>query len=377
MVRPTRRIPGRRAGPALLLAVFLLAVPVVGWGGSATARASTVNAHALGPFTNVSYRSSVDRFPLSYDEWLPAGYNASRPAPLAVYLHGIGNSSVAVRGGVSDFVAVLRSGSLEAQTELSLLENASAHGFIFISLNTRSSAGMYANTRCGGPQLQDVLDAINHEKALRNVSSVYLIGFSMGAIGALEIAGHFPGLVRSIALAAPATDLYQEYDYLTSTGNSSSGFDGLADLIANDTCGVAPSPTNTSVDASFYSYLSVGRFAPQNFSNISVWVSSGGLDGAIPNNPHFWPYLQVNDSFRVGSCNVVTAFGEPTGCTISWSALHAAHPTEYRFRDIYEPFGTHSLSQLDPGDIFAFFAGSVPTGFFHSTFPPRTIVSGP
>ncbi len=368
----------RHPSPGLVLAaVLLLALPTVALAGAPTARAATASVPGLPPFTNVSYRSSVDRFPLSYDEWLPTGYNASHPTRLVVFLHGIGNSTTPVRGGVSDFLAVLRSGSFQALTERALLLNASSNDFIFISLNTRSSAGMFANTACGGPQLQDVLDAIAHERASRVISGVYLIGFSMGAIGALEVAGHFPGLIRGIAIAAPATDLYEEYDYLITTGNGTGGFDSLSDLMSNDTCGVTPSATNSTVDASFYSYLSVGRFAPQNFSNVSVWLSSGGLDSAIPNNARFWPYLQVNDSIVIGSCGGVAPLGEPSGCTGSWSSFHRVHPTELLFRDIYEPSATHSISQLDPADIFAFFGGSSSTGFFHSSFPPRIIVPGP
>ncbi len=376
MHRSTRRgVPPLLAASTVAVAL-LLGLPGVALGQPSAPTASVSARGVLQPFTNVSYRSSVDHFPLSYDEWLPAGYNASRPLPLAVFLHGIGNSTVAVRGGVNNFLDVLRTPSSDGATERSLLENASLHHFIFISLNTRSSAGLYANTPCGGPQMQDVLDAIAHEQALRKISSVYLIGFSMGAFGALEIAGHTPGLVRTIAIAAPATDLYQEYAYLLSTGNVSGGFDGLVDLINNDTCRVTPSPTNTTVDNRVYSFLSVGRFAPQNFSNISVWVSSGGFDTAIPNNGRFWPYLQVNDSFLLASCRAATTLGEPTGCTASWASLHAAHPGEFLFRDIYEPFGIHSLSQLDPADIFAFFAGTVAPGLYHSTFPPRTIAPG-
>jgi pimeloyl-ACP methyl ester carboxylesterase len=364
--------PGWRA-IGVVAAVVLLALPALGFVGAGGARAGSPTARSLYPFTNVTYRSSVDRFPLSYDEWLPAGYTPNRSWPLAVFLHGIGNSTTPVRGGVNNFVQVLTTGTTEGATERALIENASLNGFIFLSLNTRSAAGFYVNTSCGGPQQQDVLDAIAHERALRNVSSVYLIGFSMGAIGALSLAGHLRGLVSGLALAAPASDMYEEYQYLL----SGRGPAGIAQEISDDNCGVLPSPTNTSVDSHFFSYLSADRWAPLNFSSIPVWVSSGGLDVAIPNDARIWPFLQVNDSFLTSSCLSVPRLGESTGCNMSWLSLHTLNLSGFIFRDVYEPQAIHSISQLDPADIFAFWAGAVSGGVYHSTFPPTALVPGP
>src|SRR5580658_7837529 len=157
--------PGRTFSTTALVLVVLL---VAGWPGAAAAPVgrSLVRAASPGatrpddiappPGTNISYTSSVDGFRLSYLEWLPAGYTASQSYPLAVFLHGIHSSNGFIEGGAGGINDI----------SYSLTSNASSAGFILISLNTRLLDGFYINSPCGGPEEQDVLDAIAHEESL-------------------------------------------------------------------------------------------------------------------------------------------------------------------------------------------------------------------
>jgi pimeloyl-ACP methyl ester carboxylesterase len=305
---------------------------------------------------NLSYTSTVDGFLLSYLEWLPAGFTASRSYPLAVVLHGVGSNSTWQPGGVGGQIDV--TGSLVA--------NASLDGFILMGLNTRTSDGFYVNSPCGGPQEQDVLDAIAHEKSVRSVSASYLIGFSMGSLGSFSIAGHHPGLIAGLATAGSITDIYETIAY-----NSVSGSDphGLYDAM----CGGRPGPSAPTVDRT-WTYLSVLRFEPRNFSGIPLFVASGGLDTRAPNNFAAWAYANVNNTFVNSSCVVATALGEPPNCTTPFSVLSAQSPSEYRWLDLYEARAPHSPEQL-PGDaVFGFFLDRIQGGFYVSTYPGAELV---
>jgi len=337
-------------GFAIMVAV-VLALPV----GAAAGAGEQPGRHApdAPAFSNVSYFSSVDGFPLSYSEWLPVGYSNATAAPLVVYLHGIGDTTNWVPGGTNKWIAVLNASTPDGRTERGLIQNASANGYIFTVLNTRSPSGYFANTKCGGPQEQDVLDAIVHEKALRNVSSVYLIGFSMGSMGAFAIAATHPGLVAGIATAGTMSDFFEEYGYLNGNATRLPRSGPLYE--ANyDNCGVAPSAMAPASVTAFYEYLSAGRLASQNFSSIAVWSSSGGRDTVAPNALSTWYYEQGTNVFSTPTCAYEPRYGEPRGCTTTWSAWQAANPGRYDYDFVYEPLGTHDMDQLQPAAIFAF-----------------------
>jgi pimeloyl-ACP methyl ester carboxylesterase len=308
------------------------------------------------PSDNVSYNSSVDGFHLSYLEWLPAGFSPSTRYPLAVFLHGVGTDNTWVEGGVGGLVDVTPS----------LVDNASAYGFILIAINTRSSDGFYLNSPCGGPQQQDVLDAITHEEGLREISQVYLIGFSMGSLGSFALAGHHPGLISGIATAGTITDIYETIAYNRLTRSDPTG-------LYYAECGDYPSPQNTSVDAA-WTYLSVLRFHPQNFSGIPLFATGGGEDTRAPNNFAEWDYANVNNTFVNSTCVVASALGEPANCTVPFVDLSAQDPSAYRWLDLYEPDATHSTNQL-PGDaVFSFFLNRTAGGYYVSTFPGDVLV---
>jgi pimeloyl-ACP methyl ester carboxylesterase len=248
-----------------------------------------------------------------------------------------------------------------------VLSAATAFGAILISLNTRTASGFYANTACGGPQEQDVLDAIALETSTRHVASVYLIGFSMGSVGALTIATRHPGLVRGIALAGRITDLFEAYAYGASVHAAPVGL--IVDL-----CGSMPSPTGLAA-ARFFAAESPLRFSPANFSSIRIYATSGGLDRAAPNNYSIWPYAQGNSSLVNASCRVVATLGEPAGCTTPLGALARAHPGQYLFRYVYEAAAPHTSLQINATDMFRFFTGQVPVGLYTANFPPTVITA--
>lgn len=337
------------------VAIAVIAVILIG-SGSALAfhPADLPSKRAAGTPRTVTYSSSVDRFPLSYLEWLPPGFVARNPLPLLVYLHGMGSGTTAVRGGTG-----------ATSIPSTFISAASTQGVLLISINTRTDSGFFANTPCGGPQGQDVLDAIGHEKVLRNVSSVYLIGFSMGSAGALSLAATHPGLARGIALEGTITDLFEVSQFL-----------GAIPQLRYDFCNVVPSASAPSVVAA-YAALSPLRFHPQNFSAIKVYVTAGGKDTRAPNNFSLWPFSQVNSTVVNVSTLRYAAGGEPVPSNVTLSSLHRSTPSAYAFRFVYEAAAGHSAIQINAADLMSFFFGSAASGLFVAGFPPTTIVPAP
>lgn len=329
------------AALALLLAVGVFASP------AALATGPTPSRAALPAVTNITYNSSVDGFPLSYLEYTPSGY-AGAPAPLVVFLHGAGTATNNVSGGVGG-----------SGIPLGLITNASALGFLAISLNTRSGQGYYLNTPCGGPQEQDVLDAIAAEKALRSVTSVYLVGFSMGSAGALALAGNdgIAGLA-GVATAGTITDFAETFDY--------NGL-GTGHYLAfvTDECGHAPSPTNHT-SAGDLARLAAFRFHPQNYSALKLVFASAADDTTAPNNYTVWPYANVNSTTVNGTCRTVAALGEPANCSQAY-VNETGHPP---FLAIWERTGGHSAGQLPYGSVLRYWMGYRTGGFFTSVNPP-------
>ena len=337
---------------ATVLVAALLVVPI------GAALASSDPSAAPSAARLVSYKSSVDSFPLSYLEWLPAGFTSKHAFPLVVFLHGLGTSTNAVKGGT---------GGSSVTPEI--ISNASAFGAILISVNTRSSAGFYADTACGGPQKQDLLDALAAETKLRNVSGVYLIGFSMGTIGALEVAAEHSSTVSGVALIAPITDVFEVSAYGLATHT-------LPSALRTDLCGKFPGPRAPALNALFVS-MSPARFAPTNFSRVPIYVTAGALDTKAPNNASIWPYAQVNSTFVNSTCQTATALGEPANCTTTLWSLAKAHPGQFEFRYVWEPKAFHSILQANTADLFGYLLGHLSNGFLAGSFPPGVLVGLP
>lgn len=342
----------------------LVLVVMGGFGGVLpSARAAGPVHPAATTLTNVSYTSTTDAFALSYAEVLPTPYVPSHSYPLLVYLHGEGTSNAWVPGGAGNGLAGFQTDTRPgASTLRALIQNASTFHFIVIAPSPRSLQGFYTNSACGGPEEQDTMDAIAHERVLRNVSEVFLVGFSMGSLGALSLAGHHPGYFAGLAVAGTFTDAFQEYAYQPKPNS------GLLYL----TCGARPSPANVTVDR-FFQYLSVTRFVPTNFSGMRLWSVAAGKDHGAPNNLSFWGFQMVNNTFLNSTCLSATTYGEPANCTFPFEALHVRNASAYSYRVVYEPTGTHILTEFDPHDIFSYFTGRVTGGCFQTTFPPTTL----
>ena len=324
-----------------------------------------------------NYTASTDGWPLSYYEWLPAGYSATRTYPLVVFLHGMQGASGNVSGGLKSGVVLEFGDTSHDGVEVRAILNTSmADGYLVITVNERTGAGWYANSPCAGPQENDTLDAIAHEEALRHVGRVFLMGVDMGATGALALAATHPGMFAGVATAGTITDAFEALAYRQAYIGETTGPYNWTKLsyhtMLNMTCGSVPVPANATA-VGIYDYLSVARLDPYALASTPLYVVSGGLDTRAPNNGVGTPFYQVNNSFLTSTCG--TVLGEPPNCTDPFSALHNASPSEYRVRDIFEPSGSGSYGQFNASDLFGWFNGAEPSGYcLANGWPPGEIV---
>ena len=387
--RDRLRRAGRRLGPrarhglyALGPILLLLVLPAVGAlpSGPPSARGTPApGAWAVPP--KIAYASSVDGWNLSYYEWLPAGYNASRTYPLIIYLHGQENTNGTwIPGGLdTDIVSYLNATSPVGTTVRGLVNTASAQGFILIALNSRSGSGWYINSPCGGPQQQDVLDAIQHERSLRHISRLYLFGMSMGTEGTLSFAAAHP-IFSGIGIIAPVTDLFEDVAYRLALGPNVSWAATSLSAKAQLFCGVLPGTGNASSLAlvPVYEAMSPLRFDPTVFRHVPIYVTAGGIDFRAPDNVSIWPFwLNINNTFVNATCNVALSLGEPPTCSSTMETLHQQAPNDFRFRFVFEPHASHVFSQLDPADMIGYWQNAVPGGYFTGGFPFATISAAP
>ena len=334
-----------------------------------------------GGYSTVAYGSSVDRWALSYTEWLPTNYVPTSTYPLLVYLHGQQDTSGRwFSGGLPNtLLRALNGTGSEPQTVRLLVSEAQHRGFLLIAVNTRSGSGWYINSPCGGPQEQDVLDAIAHEKLIRHVGSTYLLGMSMGTEGTLYLAARHPGMFRAVGIVGPVTDLFLDVAYRISLANDTTKGWALSSLQAKMHlfCGVLPGTSNASQMsvARMFQNMSPLRFAPAAFHGIPIYVTAGGWDNRAPNNPRYWPWwLNANHTFLTSTCSVAARLGEPGQCTTPLDALHLSDSNGYSFRYVWEPRAGHLLTQLYPPDLFDFWSGRSPGGVYVSGYPFTSFV---
>lgn len=355
-----RHLEGIRSAVAVLLGVaFLLTAAVLpeptvpnptAPRAGPVPRADVGVASGAYSTSQIFYSSSVDGFNLSYYETLPAGYNQSRTYPLAVELHGLDNLQVTPLSGGYLYPPVATTAAA-----------ASANGFILIDLNTRTGAGWYVDSPYTGPQQQDVLDAITHERGLRHIGSVDLFGTSMGSIGALSIALHHPSQFAGVGGVASFTDYYQFFAWSEAINDSA-----LVTAMLLPTGGAYPN--GSALARGIFNELSPLRFHPQNASHLRVYLANGGQDSLSTDSP-FWPYQQGNDTILDRSCFVSAALYEPANCTQPLTVLHDLDPANYSYRYIFEPNGPHSYYLLNATDMFRFFLGEAPNGTYDGTYP--------
>lgn len=366
---PFRRVPSAAVAALAIVVLALLMAPGVGsaasrsLGGQATGAPRPSGAAGTVPsfvVNRVYYTSTFDGLNLSYSEILPTNYSANRTYPLAVELHGLtlGQSTPMIGGYVTPVVNTTAAA-------------AAANGIILIILNTRTGDGWFVNSPYTGPQQQDVLDAITHERAVRSIGSVYVFGESMGAIGALSVALHDRTAFAGVGAIAGASDQFMLLDWAQSVLHDSS----LVSAILAPTNGSWPNATSAA--RSIFDWLSVLRFDPDNASGLRVYVASGAADTVATNNPELWPYEQANSTLLDVTCWSALAVGEPGNCTRPLAALAALDPTGFAFRYLFEPNGPHEYTLLNATDMFRFFLGQVPTGTYWGSWPAPTPVAPP
>lgn len=354
-----RWVPWVAVGLALVLVVaaYVVFLPYL-------ARPLGQGGPPVGPVSNgtvVNYTSSVDGFALSYNEWLPAGYDPAQGYPLAIYLHGLeATTGIPRSGGYPDGLSVDSAGP-------SVINAASKFGFLLIAPNTRTGSGFYVDSPFSGPQAQDVLDAIHSEEGRHTVTKLYLFGESMGSLGTFAIALHHPGMFSAIGVIAVASDLFETMDYHLSIRAHDQWAANAVQALLTTTGGSFPNQTAQAQQEAVY--LSVARFDPGAFATLPLYEVAGGVDNHTPNSPAFWPYLNANDTLLTSTCLSATALGEPANCTVPLLNLSRDHPGEYIFRYVYSPLGGHALDLLNANDMFAFFAGQRGPGVYWSNFP--------
>lgn len=336
----------------VILAVAGLAALVpLGMGSHATGQTTRLSPDGRSRSPSVpiavDYKSSVDSYPLSYLVWFPTGYVAGDTYPLAIFLHGIGTTTW-VRGGT---------GGITDLSGTNIPASAQAAGLIFVSLNTRSAAGFYTNTPNGGPQEQDVLDAVASIEANYHVSKIYLIGFSMGSMGAFALAYDDPGMFSGIATVGTITDAYEAYAWTATTARMPQWAWDMG-LPAN------VKTTNATLDGLF-AHLSRFRFNESSFVGMPVYVVAGAKDPRAINNFALWPFAEGNSTMTNSTC-AVTSF-EPANCTTPFWTMNGT------FRFVWEAQGTHTSADLPATDVFSFLLGKEGSGFFTTTAPPTTL----
>ncbi len=128
-----------------------------------------------------AYQSAVDNSLQPYRVFVPSKYDASKPTPMVVALHGMG-------GDENSYFVSYDNGVVKREAE--------ARGYIVVCPKGRGTASMYM-----GDAERDVLDVIAAMRRDYNVDAnrIYLTGHSMGGYGTWSIAPKYPDLFAAIA----------------------------------------------------------------------------------------------------------------------------------------------------------------------------------
>jgi predicted esterase len=128
-----------------------------------------------------AYRSDVDNTLQPYRVFVPSNYNAAKPTPMVVALHGMG-------GDENSYFVAYDNGIVKREAE--------ARGYLVVCPKGRGSASMYA-----GEAEKDVMDVIAAMRRDYNVDAdrIYLTGHSMGGYGTWSLAPKYPDLFAALA----------------------------------------------------------------------------------------------------------------------------------------------------------------------------------
>ncbi len=128
-----------------------------------------------------AYRSEVDKELQPYRVFVPTNYDAAKPTPMVVALHGMG-------GDENSYFTAYDNGVVKREAE--------ARGYLVVCPKGRGAASMYA-----GDAERDVMDVIAAMRRDYNVDAdrIYLTGHSMGGYGTWSIAPKYPELFAALA----------------------------------------------------------------------------------------------------------------------------------------------------------------------------------
>lgn len=128
-----------------------------------------------------SYRSAVDDTLQPYRLFIPSNYDARKPFPLIMLLHGMG-------GDENSMFDQYGNGVFETLAE--------KHGYIVACPKGRAATSMYR-----GAAEQDVLDVMADVRRAYKIDAnrIYLAGHSMGAYGTWSIAIDHPEIFAALA----------------------------------------------------------------------------------------------------------------------------------------------------------------------------------
>jgi predicted esterase len=305
---------------------------------NASASHATVSGHdlddtsassSIGTTTVVTYYSSVDGTALEYMEYLPAGFNPATANPLAILLHGSG-------------------GNMNQYDTPAWHAAADSHGYILALIHARTVPGYGASRMTfyvdGAlvPGEQDILDIMPAVKARHTIdpNRIYLGGYSMGGIGALNVATLNPGIFAAAAPGAPASDLFQEYSaFVISPPNLATVLGGQA---------------GQSVVTDTYWYQNSPRFLLPNLMHTPIRVVHGVSDTVIPNSLSIAPYMQ--------SRHVIDTPGyvDGRGRATTLQGLRATWPGAYYEEHLW-PNADHGGASLSwiPEEVLTFFDAHV------------------
>lgn len=131
-----------------------------------------------------AYRSPLDQMLQPYRIFVPSSYDATKPFPLIIALHGMGGDENSYFDGYGQ-------GAFKREAE--------QRGYLVACPKGRQPASMYL-----GPAEQDVMDVIAEIKRDYRVNPdrIYLTGHSMGGFGTWSIAANHPTVFAALAPVA-------------------------------------------------------------------------------------------------------------------------------------------------------------------------------
>ncbi len=131
-----------------------------------------------------AYLSNVDRTLQPYRLFIPSTYDASKPFPLIIALHGMG-------GDENSYFEEYGSGAFKIDAE--------KRGYFVVCPKGRQPASMYL-----GPAEKDVMDVIEEMKQAYRIDPdrIYLTGHSMGGYGTWSVAMNHPQVFAALAPVA-------------------------------------------------------------------------------------------------------------------------------------------------------------------------------